>query len=68
MPSELEPHEIWYKTLRTKYENLNDAEKIKKMLQNEVGNVFSQVLTDSGVFKRDAQGLAAFDKFAKSVF
>jgi len=68
LPSELEPHEIWYKTLRTKYENLNDAEKIKKMLQNEVGNVFSQVLTDSGVFKRDAQGLAAFDKFAESVF
>ena len=67
LPSELEIHEAWYKTLRAKYEGLTGEDKIKKMLRDEVGHVFAQVLRDSGVYKRDSQGLAAFDKFAEFV-
>ena len=67
LPSELEVHEIWYKSIREKHKNLTEAEEIKKIIRDEVGHVFAQVLRDSGVYKRDAQGLAAFDKFAEKV-
>lgn len=67
LPSELEIHEVWYKTLRQKYDGLSGQDNIKKMLRDEVGHVFAQVLTDSGVYKRNPEGLAAFDKFAEKV-
>ncbi len=68
LPSELEAHDVWYRSLREKYSGLNGADNIKKMLRDEVGHVFTQVLKDSGVFKRDPNGFEAFDKFAGSVF
>ena len=61
-------HDAWYKLLREKYknENLRD-ENLRSMIRNEVGHVFAQVLTHSGVFKRNAEGFNAFDKFVESV-
>ena len=67
LPSELEAHEKWYKGLRAKYTGLTGDDKIKSMLRDEVGHVFAQVLTDSGVYKRDSAGLAGFDRFAEKV-
>ena len=67
LPSELEAHEVWYRSLRGKYDGLTGEEKVRKMLRDEVGHVFAQVLTDSGVYKRDVQGMAAFDKFIMGV-
>ena len=67
LPSELEIHEVWYRGLRGKYDGLTGEDKVRKMLRDEVGHVFAQVLTDSGVYKRDAQGLAAMDKFIMEV-
>ena len=32
-------------------------------LHKEIGNVFMQVLEDSGVYKRNEEGQAAFDRF-----
>ena len=37
------------------------------MLRDEVGHVFAQVLSDSGVYKRTPEGLAAFDRFVMSL-
>lgn len=37
---------------------------VEAMLRAEVGCVFEQVLHDSAVFKRDAEGMSAFDRFA----
>ena len=65
LPSELEAHETWYRGLRGKYDGLSGEQEVKKMLRDEVGHVFTQVLTDSGVYKRTAEGLTAFDKFAE---
>ena len=61
-------HDAWYKLLREKYknENLRD-ENLRSMIRNEVGHVFAQVLTHSGIFKRNAEGFNAFDKFVESV-
>lgn len=67
LPSELEAHEKWYRGLRAKYDGLKVESEARKMLRDEVGHVFTQVLTDSGVYKRTVEGLAAFDKFAESV-
>ncbi|MBQ6775489.1 MAG: UDP-glucose--hexose-1-phosphate uridylyltransferase [Synergistaceae bacterium] len=67
LPSELEIHEVWYRSLRERHANLTGADEVKAMLRDEVGHVFAQVLRDSGVYKRDSKGLAAFDKFAEAV-
>lgn len=65
LPSELEAHETWYEGLRKKHGGLKGEQEVRNMLRDEVGHVFTQVLTDSGVYKRTAEGLAAFDRFAK---
>lgn len=67
LPSELEAHEVWYEGLRKKHSGLSGASETRKMLRDEVGHVFAQVLTDSGVYKRTPEGLAAFDKFVTEV-
>lgn len=64
LPEELNAHEAWYESLRKKHEGLTGEENVRSMIRDEVGHVFKQVLTDSGVFKRNAQGLDAFDKFS----
>ena len=37
------------------------------ILHKEIGDVFMQVLEDAGVYKRTAEGQAAFDRFAHSL-
>ena len=41
--------------------------KITEILQEEVGQVFANVLEHAGVFKRDASGRAAFLRFVEYV-
>ena len=40
---------------------------LEEILRQEVGVVFMQLLEHAGVFKRDAEGRAAFLRFAESV-
>ena len=40
-----------------------NADTARDILREEVGAVFEQVLCDSGVFKRDDKGIAAFERF-----
>ncbi len=58
-------HADWAAEIRKTHPHINvgNAEAI---LREAVGLVFAQVLTDAGVFKRDAAGTAAFDRFAAS--
>lgn len=65
LPSELEAHEVWYRGLRAKHSGLKGEAEVRAMLRDEVGHVFTKVLTDSGVYKRTPEGLAAFDKFSQ---
>ena len=60
---EIAKHADWYRMLRAKYQNVTEA-AVLPLLQQEVGQVFRQVLLHAGVFKRDAQGMRAFDAFA----
>lgn len=62
----IEKHADWADEIKAKYNDIN-ADNIDKILKDEIGIVFSKVLEDAGVFKRDEKGQAAFDKFIEYV-
>lgn len=59
-------HADWYRELVNKYPVVT-AENAENIIRKEVGIVFMQVLTHAGVFKRNAQGMAAFDRFVAAL-
>ena len=59
-------HADWYKYLLEKHSNISE-ENAYDILQEEVGLKFLEVLCHAGVFKRDENGLAAFDKFINTL-
>ena len=59
---EIASHADWYKMLREKYPEVSQ-ENVEGILQEEIGKVFEIVLTHAGVYKRDAKGMEAFDRF-----
>ena len=61
----LEKHAPWVEELRTQY--TFDRENIMEILQKEVGKVFAKVLEHAGVYKRNAEGLEAFERFIDTV-
>lgn len=63
---ELSKHAAWVEELRQKYGSFT-AENVDKIIEDEVGLVFARVLEHAGVYKRDAQGQAAFLRFIDSV-
>ena len=63
---EIAKHAAWYQTVQKKYPGLT-KENVNKVLQEEIGQVFLQVLTHAGVYKRNAQGMEAFDRFVAAV-
>lgn len=58
-------HNDWVKELKEKY--TFTKENTADILKTEVGKVFSKVLEHAGVYKRTAEGKAAFLKFTYSV-
>lgn len=65
LEAELKKHEPWLNDLKKKY--TFNADNVSSILKDEVGKVFSQVLTHAGVYKCDAEGKAAFLRFVDSV-
>ncbi len=59
---ELAKHADWMEEFLPAYPHV-DKENIMEILHKEIGNVFMEVLEDAGVYKRDAKGQAAFDRF-----
>lgn len=62
----LSKHSDWTNEIKNKYSNIN-ADNIDKIIETEIGLVFSKVLEHAGVYKRDQKGLEAFLKFAENV-
>lgn len=58
----LTKHADWIDEIKEKYSELN-----QEALQKEVGIVFSKVLEDAGVFKRNDEGQKAFLRFAEKL-
>lgn len=64
--TKLEPHAEWVSEITAKYSDIN-ALNIRKILEDEIGRVFLNVLEDAGVFKRNEDGKAAFMRFIDSL-
>lgn len=62
----LEKHADWVEEFRPKYPQISQ-DTVMDILHKEIGNVFMQVLEDSGVYKRDEEGQTAFDRFIASL-
>lgn len=60
----LKHHANWYKYILRKYDDIN-KDNADKIVKDEVGKKFAQVLEHAGVFKRDEKGIKAFNKFIK---
>ena len=63
---ELAKHADWVDEFLPAYQNV-DRGHIMEILHKEIGNVFMEVLEDAGVYKRDAEGQAAFDRFLSTL-
>lgn len=61
-PPGLELHSDWYQQIKGSLSCLG-PEETEAGLRREVGLKFLKGLEDAGVFKRDARGLSAFDRF-----
>lgn len=62
----LSKHADWVRQFSEKYEKI-DSSNVEKIIQDEVGIVFSRVLEDAGVFKRNEDGMKAFARFIESL-
>lgn len=58
----IEKHADWVEGFLPKYDSVTE-ENVMDILKKEVGLVFAQVLEDAGVYKRNAEGMEAFDRF-----
>jgi len=58
----LSKHADWVEEFAPKYEKI-DAQNIDRVIEEEIGLVFMQVLEDAGVYKRTTEGKEAFRRF-----
>ena len=63
----LEKHADWVDEFLPKYAGQVNEDTIMDILQKEVGIVFGKVLEHAGVYKRNAEGAAAFDRFINAL-
>jgi UDPglucose--hexose-1-phosphate uridylyltransferase len=59
-------HYDWTMKFKAKYDDIN-AENIDKIIEDEIGLVFTAILGQCGVFDRNEEGRAQFKKFIASV-
>ena len=63
---EMASHTKWATEVLERHPELS-AQNARKILEQEIGEVFLSVLKDAGVFKRNHDGMNAFDKFIHMV-
>ena len=62
---ELEKHADWAEEFAARREIT--ADNVRDVIRDEVGKVFAAVLEHAGVYKRNAEGMAAFDRFVDAL-
>ena len=62
----LAKHADWVDAFKGNYECIDES-NVDEIIKDEIGHVFMRVLEDAGVFKRDAKGQEAFDRFIASL-
>ncbi len=63
---EIMSHAEWASDILNRYHDFSEK-TADDILKREIGAVFEQVLFDSGVFKRDNKGKAAFENFVQDI-
>ncbi|MBR6726918.1 MAG: UDP-glucose--hexose-1-phosphate uridylyltransferase [Clostridia bacterium] len=58
-------HKDWFLNFKDNY--AFTPETVREIVEKEIGATFVKVLTDAGVYKRDEQGRAAFNRFVDAV-
>lgn len=67
LPNQIaDQHLPWAKQIKQQAGAINQA-NVTAILQDAVGQVFTRVLEDAGVFKNDQSGQAAFDRFITTI-
>lgn len=64
--ADIEKHADWYRSVRAAHTTVTEG-NVDGILRDEIGKVFLEVLTHAGVFKRDAAGMASFDRWIESI-
>ena len=64
--NEINKHIPWIEKMLSENLSLNYLEA-KELIKKEVGIIFSRVLEDAGVFKRNEKGQEGFNKFLNKV-
>ena len=65
--SDLSKHLPWIEKMVKENKDELTIEEAEKLLKKEVGIIFSKVLEDAGVFKRDTKGKLGFERFLASI-
>ena len=63
---EMAPHAKWATEVLGRHPEFSE-ENARAILEQEIGEVFLEVLKDAGVFKRTEEGTAAFSKFIRTL-
>ncbi len=63
---EISKHADWVREFSASCPEMNQ-DNIDQILRDEIGKVFMHVLEDAGVYKRTAEGQAAFDRFTARI-
>ena len=66
MISSLEHHADWAHDILDRYPEFN-SDNSGEILEKEIGKVYLDVLCDSGVFKRNGEGMSAFLRFVDCI-
>ena len=61
---DIQKHAAWWEDRSRKYQDI-PKDKVREVLQQEIGLTFLEILHHAGVFKRDEKGREAFLKFAR---
>ncbi len=59
-------HADWARQFISRHDNIT-KDNIDEIIKNEIGKVFSLVLEHAGVYKRNAAGMSAFERFIDKV-
>ncbi|BCN30343.1 UDP-glucose--hexose-1-phosphate uridylyltransferase [Anaeromicropila herbilytica] len=59
-------HQEWVNEFMKNYNEINEN-NIQKIIEDEIGIVFAKVLEHAGVYKRDQEGMNAFQRFIETL-
>lgn len=60
-------HQDWATDLKATHPSITDEAEAEAIVRESVGQIFARVLEDAGVYKRTAEGQAAFGRFVATL-